>query len=118
MLACQSQHVFFVFTEMLLQLCKEHGINKDGILEDFATQVKSHTCARPDVCHSSAYSSDKVGKCREATEKTCSSIKQMMSASYLGLCSWTWSQGKHSYLLLATLYVDSKQCLFLTCSTC
>jgi hypothetical protein len=103
MLACQSQHVFFVFTEMLLQLCKEHGINKDGILEDFATQVKSHTCARPDVCHSSAYSSDKVGKCREVTEKTCSSIKQMMSASYLGLCSWTWSQGKHSYLLLATL---------------
>lgn len=24
---------------LLLQLCKEHGINKDGILEDFATQV-------------------------------------------------------------------------------
>ncbi len=40
MLACQSQHNFFVLTEMLLQLCKEHGINKDGILEDFATQVK------------------------------------------------------------------------------
>ncbi len=88
---------------MLLQLCKEHGINKDGILEDFATQVKSCTCARPNICHSSAYSSDKNGKCREATEKMCSSIKQMMSASYLGLCSWIWNQGKHYNLLLATL---------------
>ena len=28
-------------TTLLLQLCKEHGINKDGILEDFATQVDS-----------------------------------------------------------------------------
>ena len=87
MLACQSQHAFSVLTELLLQLCKEHGINKDGILEDFATQVKSHSCARPDTWPSSGYSSDKSGKCRGAIEKTCSSIKQMMSASYLGLCS-------------------------------
>lgn len=29
---------------LLLQLCKEHGINKDGILEDFATQVRPCTC--------------------------------------------------------------------------
>jgi len=100
MLACQSQHAFSVLTELLLQLCKEHGINKDGILEDFATQVKSHTC---DVYHSSVYSSDKDGKCREVTGKTCSSIKQMMSASYQGLSSWTWSQGKHYNLLLLTL---------------
>ena len=32
-----AQHV----AVLLLQLCKEHGINKDGILEDFATQVES-----------------------------------------------------------------------------
>ena len=28
------------------QLCKEHGINKDGILEDFATQVRLHNRCR------------------------------------------------------------------------
>lgn len=107
-----------MLTEMLLQLCKEHGINKDGILEDFATQVTSCACGRADICHSSAYISNKVGKCREVTEKMSSSIKQMMSASYQGLCSWTWSQGKHYDLLLAALQFDSKQCLPLTYSTC
>ena len=100
---------------MLLQLCKEHGINKDGILEDFATQVKSHTYARPDIWPSS---SDTDGICRGAIERTCSSIKQTMSASYLGLCSWTWSQGKHCNLLLAASCVDSRQYLSLNCSTC
>lgn len=30
--------------EFWKQLCLEHGINKDGILEDFATQVGSISC--------------------------------------------------------------------------
>lgn len=63
------------FTLFLLQLCKEHGINKDGILEDFATQV----C--PQLGFAQVHHSESaLLQHREVTGKTCSSTKQTTSA--------------------------------------
>lgn len=36
--------------EFWKQLCLEHGISKDGILEDFATQVHTSTLSFLHVC--------------------------------------------------------------------
>ena len=34
-------------TDIFVQLCSEHGISKDGMLEEFATQVRAFVmCAR------------------------------------------------------------------------
>ncbi len=93
-----------LLTSLSLQLCQEHGISNDGILEDFATQARGSigriastymllSCLLP-VAYPTLWLPSKVCSghehaqqhpCREETGKTSSSIRQTMRDSFLAL---------------------------------
>ncbi|XLT02507.1 hypothetical protein HN51_051858 [Arachis hypogaea] len=65
--------------EFWKQLCLKHGISKDRILEDFATQFGL------------GYVTTYLCNVEVVTGKMCSSIRLMISITYHELCSSTWS---------------------------
>ena len=68
------------------QLCQEHGIDKEGILEDFATQVGVATPLSPAGHH--------IPTLRVVTAKTSFSTRQMMNATSHALSCSTLSHGR------------------------
>ena len=85
-----------------MQLCEEHGISNDGILEDFATQARSVIFMIMDAELRACYSFEDDVLCsdqpvspiyREATGRMSSSIRQTTRGTFPGRCCWTWSLG-------------------------
>ena len=75
--------------EFWKQLCAEHGISPEGILEDFATKGGD----RKDVFFYQVLLVNTVSNITLALTACSVLYRRMMSTIYLELCCWIWNLG-------------------------